>query len=347
MNIEFIMHGAISGQSFSKQDDMEYCKQFYGHMDTAELMCIDVAKGPLGVCSYCSYIRSGNVVAERTGSYLGMTVRIDGYVCTDVKRMWQVLDCVFHKMVVGKILMPIESVYKYCIDNFQCSLVEETERYFLSLFGSTFVSGDFRPISDKDVFAGTECVRLNLEDDDGLDVGSIIDRKARICLSPSYPTRRGESLKIRFNEMDKKLSHALQRQDQLTKELETTKQQLKESRSESQKARAQLEETKAKLEKTKRQPEKAEAKQPDGGPLPEKTQNNTHLQLKEKSETKGQMGEETGDVSSDKPKEGSQISGMLKYFSTETDQIIRMNFIISIAILLFLMIIEYGQYLMK
>lgn len=189
MNVEFIVHGVISGQSFSKQGDMEYCKQFYRTLDAETLMIVEVAKGSSGTCSYYNYLRSGNVVAEREGSYFGMTVRIDGFFCTDVKRVWQVLDCVFQKAVVGKILRPLVGKYKYCISSFQCATVTEVENRFLSLFGSTFNSDDFRPISEKDISLGAECVRLNPEVvTEGFDVEGLIRKRVKIYLSPSYPS---------------------------------------------------------------------------------------------------------------------------------------------------------------
>ena len=196
MNVEFIVHGVISGQSFSKQGDIEYCKQFYGPQDAGKLMTMEVAKGPSGVCSYYNYLRSGNVVAEREGSYFGMTVRIDGYLCTDEERMWMVLDCVFQKAVVGRILRPLAGKYKYCIDSFQCVAVTEVENRFLSLFGSSFNSDDFRPISEKDISLGAECVRFNPEDvTEGFDVDGCIRRGVKIYLSPSYPSVAEVNLK--------------------------------------------------------------------------------------------------------------------------------------------------------
>lgn len=231
MNVEFIVHGVISGQSFSKQGDIEYCKQFYGPQDAGKLMTMEVAKGPSGVCSYYNYLRSGNVVAEREGSYFGMTVRIDGFVCTDVARMWQVFNCVFDKTVLGKILERTSRGYKYCIGGFGCPAVEETERHFLNLFSNTFVSEDFLPISDENVFAGRECVKLNPLDTDGLDVVGITGRRAKVNLSPSYPTKQEEGKRreyeISINNLRKELKEARLREKELTTKIANIEGKLK------------------------------------------------------------------------------------------------------------------------
>ena len=109
MNVEFQIHGVLdNGQSFWKQDDRDYYQTFYSPQAKNSLMTVEVLRRPQGVCTYYNYLRYNNVVSRREGSYFGMSVRIDGEYCADVRGMYDILDNLFEKKIIGRILIPTD-----------------------------------------------------------------------------------------------------------------------------------------------------------------------------------------------------------------------------------------------
>ena len=108
MNVEFLIHGTLSdGQSSWKEIDVDYCLRFYTPTTTNEVMICEVEKHENGgISSYYNYLRYNNLTAlsGRSGSYFGITVRVDGAICCDVVNMYHLLDTLFTKCIVGSIL---------------------------------------------------------------------------------------------------------------------------------------------------------------------------------------------------------------------------------------------------
>jgi hypothetical protein len=147
MNVEFQIHGVLAaGQSVWKQDDMDYYQTFYAQRSENVLMTVDTLQRPHGLCTYYNYLRSNNVVSAREGSYFGMSVRIDGAFCIDVRGMYDILDNLFEKMVVGKILLPIEGGrFKFAVDRFEdlSDYLTQLEQNFFGMYSAFFALSDF------------------------------------------------------------------------------------------------------------------------------------------------------------------------------------------------------------
>lgn len=153
MNVEFLIHGTLSdGQSCWKKLDRLYCAKFYTENKNNELMMCEIVKQDNGtLSSYYSYLRYNNIEAKsgRTGSYFGMTVRIDDCLCSDVSNMYRIFENLFNKLIVGKILIPTSKYYMYQCNSFEeCDIIlKDVENSFVSLFTATFKSdNDFAPI---------------------------------------------------------------------------------------------------------------------------------------------------------------------------------------------------------
>ena len=119
MNVEFQIHGVLSsGQKTWKQEDKDYYAQFYSDQAEDVLMTVEIVNRPHGVSAYYNYLRNNNILSARVGSYFGMTMRIDGAFCRDVKSIYMILDNLFNKMIVGSLLVPKGDKYEYAIDSF-------------------------------------------------------------------------------------------------------------------------------------------------------------------------------------------------------------------------------------
>lgn len=193
MNIEFIIHGVLSsGQSVTDQNDKDYYKPFYCEQQESILMTVEVVDRPHGVSTYYNYLRYNNVISSRKGSYFGMTVRVDGSYCLDVKNMYLILDNLFNKMIVGKILRQVENNYEYIVDSFSVEK-EIIEQQFSNMFGSFFSSSDFKDISRKNVSAQKK-LTINPYDLTPSIVSDVFLSGVKLYLSTSYPSKQTQSV---------------------------------------------------------------------------------------------------------------------------------------------------------
>jgi hypothetical protein len=81
-------------------------------------------------------------MSDRTGSYFGMTVRIDDYICCDTANLYHLLDLLFKKFILGRILTELQGGgYKYQYDSFKScdSILRDVEQKFYTDFNFMFV----------------------------------------------------------------------------------------------------------------------------------------------------------------------------------------------------------------
>lgn len=193
MNIEFIIHGVLSsGQSVTDQNDKDYYKPFYCEQKESILMTVEVVDRPHGVSTYYNYLRYNNVISSRTGSYFGMTIRVDGSYCFDVKSMYLILDNLFNKMIVGKILRQYENNYEYIVDSFsnEKAIIEQQ---FSNMFGSFFSPLDFKDVSKKNV-SEQKKLTINPYDLTLSVVNEVFVNGGKLYLSTSYPSKQTQSV---------------------------------------------------------------------------------------------------------------------------------------------------------
>lgn len=193
MNIEFIIHGVLSsGQSITDQNDKDYYKAFYCEQKEDILMTVEVVDRPHGVSTYYNYLRYNNVISSRTGSYFGMTVRVDGSYCFDVKNMYLILDNLFNKMIVGKILRQCENKYEYIVNSFSNEKAR-IEQQFSNMFGSFFSPSDFRDVSKKNI-SEQKKLTINTYDLTTSVVNEVFTNRWKLYLSTSYPSKQTQSV---------------------------------------------------------------------------------------------------------------------------------------------------------
>lgn len=189
MNLEFQIHGVLSsGQARWKQDDKDYYSQFYSGRPEDVLMTVEIVNRPHGISTYYNYLRNNNILSSREGSYFGMTVRIDGAFCKDVRSIYMILDNLFNKMILGKILVPKgNDKYEYAIDsfaNYNDELVQ-IEKQFSNMFNAFFSPLDFFEISSAYASQGAK-FSSNISD---ITIGKTVEavkQKAKLYLSPLY-----------------------------------------------------------------------------------------------------------------------------------------------------------------
>lgn len=195
MNVEFLIHGVMSsGQTWWKQTDTDYYKQFYSGQAENNLMIVEVINRPHGISAYYNYLRNNNIQATREGAYFGMTVRIDGAYCLDVRTMYRMLDNLFNKMVVGTILKPTtDGRFEYAVPSFEAAKdkLERIEKQFSAMFTANLTQSDLTAISAAQVSKGTR-ININPLEADSQTVKNVIMQNAKIYTSPAFPSKESQ-----------------------------------------------------------------------------------------------------------------------------------------------------------
>lgn len=194
MNVEFQIHGVLSsGQKTWKQEDQDYYKQFYSDQTEDVLMIVEIVNRPHGVSTYYNYLRNNNILSARVGSYFGMTMRIDGAFCRDVKSIYMILDNLFNKMMVGSILVPKGDKYEYAIESFaaQNDYLLQVEKQFSNMLNAFCSPQDFFEISSAYTSQGTK-LNVNASEITIPTAVETIKQQAKLYLSPTYPSKAAQ-----------------------------------------------------------------------------------------------------------------------------------------------------------
>lgn len=194
MNVEFQIHGVLSsGQKTWKQEDQDYYKQFYSDQTEDVLMIVEIVNRPHGVSTYYNYLRNNNILSARVGSYFGMTMRIDGAFCRDVKSIFMILDNLFNKMMVGSLLVPKEDKYEYVIDSFAAKndYLLQVEKQFSNMLNAFCSTQDFFEISSAYTSQGMK-QSVNASEITIPTAVETIKQRAKLYLSPTYQSKAAQ-----------------------------------------------------------------------------------------------------------------------------------------------------------
>ena len=192
MNVEFQIHGVLSsGQARWKQEDKDYYTQFYSGQSVDTLMIVEIVNRPHGISTYYNYLLNNIILSARDGSYFGMTVRIDGAFCKDVKSIYMILDNLYNKMIVGNVLLSKNNgKYEYSIDSFSTysDYLKKVEAQFSNMFNAFFSPQDFVEISENYASQGSK-LSINASEITIPTAIEAVKQRAKIYLSPEYQSK--------------------------------------------------------------------------------------------------------------------------------------------------------------
>lgn len=130
---EFVFHGVPQGIDVWGTSGDSYYESFYNILDAFKnaqsAFVVEIRKDSNKFCSYYSYIRPQNVIAKggRTGSYFGMSLKVEGNYCTDVHSLFNLFDTIYAQKISGRLLSNNGNSERYLIANFKDVEEELTE----------------------------------------------------------------------------------------------------------------------------------------------------------------------------------------------------------------------------
>jgi hypothetical protein len=188
----------------------------------------------------------------RTGSYLGMTVRVDDCVCCDTANMYHLLDLLFRKFIVGQIIKELPNGYMYQCNSFQsCNdILLDVEQKFCTNFNSIFVSTDFAPIPNS-CSNSTSIKESNIVDVTCAKSKDALLRGCKLRISPLIMSTSAELYKSQYNQIQQASKMQIQEaQQECTRQLQQKSQEYQAAIASVSSSKAQLKDEIAKLQKT-------------------------------------------------------------------------------------------------
>lgn len=190
MDVEILLHGVPSGQDyFGIKEEQKLAESFYTSSNESVKLVVEARKNGNTPYVYYTYLRYKNIVGAggRSGSYIGITLRLDMYY-TDVVHMYNMLDIAFKKYIIGALLTPTGESYKYISPDFNSkkSEIEQLQQGILKLIETTCVFSKFLKIDNSYINQITNAPTCNIADITEGTMSATIKKYPKIILSPDY-----------------------------------------------------------------------------------------------------------------------------------------------------------------
>ena len=194
---EFVFHGVPQGHDSWGTSGDRYYESFYGIGDFCKgakaVLIVEIRKDATGFCSYYTYVRPQNVVAQggRTGSYFGMSLKIDGQYCTDVYSLFQLFDKIYEEKIVGSIIERTGNTEQYLVASFSDAgatlktIAQLADNQVKNNFASDF--DDIDALFTKQY--ATMSVYCNLDDVNSEAFFNTTRVYGKVFVSPEYPSK--------------------------------------------------------------------------------------------------------------------------------------------------------------
>lgn len=205
MKISIFIHGVPNGQRMWSTDGTDaIVTNFYGQGQGEDTKFVaEVKKNGGNVYAYYSYFKYNNVYAYdgRAGSYVGMTVRMDA-LCTDVINIYNVLDIVYNRDVLGRIVSCEGGKTRFIRPDLTEGDCKPIESSIVALLQGSLQSRSFTEVKEEMAKNGNAVI-LNPLDCDRANLVATLRQGTTIAISPQYDTIRESMIQ---QECQKKLT---------------------------------------------------------------------------------------------------------------------------------------------
>lgn len=195
---EFVFHGVPQGFDVWGTSGDSYYESFYNILDkfknAQSAFVVEIRKDSTKFCSYYSYIRPQNVIAEggRSGSYFGMSLKVEGNYCTDVHSLFNLFDTIYTQKISRRLLSNNENSERYLIANFKDAegVLTEISKLAISQIVANF-EGDFEVI-DSTFFTkrnASKSIYYNIDDVNCETFFNATKIYGKVYVSPVYASK--------------------------------------------------------------------------------------------------------------------------------------------------------------
>lgn len=190
MNVEILIHGVPQGQDyFGVEEERTYVDTFYDNSAESVKFVVEPKKTGNNTFVYYTYLRYKGIVGSggRPGSYFGLTLRIDKYY-QDVIHVYNMLEMVFKRYVVGALLSSSGESYKYLTSSFASKKteIEQLQQGLVQLIQGTCDWSKFVDIDAGFIHSVTSAASCNIADVTENALTTALKKYSKVVLSPDY-----------------------------------------------------------------------------------------------------------------------------------------------------------------
>ena len=225
MDIEVLLHGVPNGQDYyGIKEERRVVENFYNNSSEESKFYIEIRKNGDQVYCYYTYLRYKGLVGHggRPGSYFGLTLRMDEYY-KDVNHIYNVLEIIFKKYVLGTLLTPVGTSYKYTTPDFASKKteIEKIEKSLIQLIISTCVVSKFVKLDNSFVNQYSSLPSFNINEMDEENIILCLKKYSRIVASASYKTESEKQIDAKINDINSRQGGKIAEKEKIILEKET------------------------------------------------------------------------------------------------------------------------------
>lgn len=226
MDIEIFLHGVPNGQDFyGTKEEQANMGMFYDTSTESVKYVVETKKLGDKAYTYYSYLRYKGLIGAggRPGSYFGLTLRFDKYY-QDALHIYNLLEIIFKRYVVGNMLMQSGESYKYAVSNFADKTTEigQMQQALIQLIQATCIPAKFLNIDASFINPITAVPSVNIADISETAILASIKKYSKIVLSPDYETNIEKECKKKVQEAEGKGSSVIAQKDKTIAEKDGT-----------------------------------------------------------------------------------------------------------------------------
>ena len=218
MDVEILVHGVPDGQKYyGTKDEQTNMGLFYDNSQESVKFVVETKKQGSTAFVYYSYLRYKGMIEAggRLGGYFGLTLRLDKYY-QEAIHIYNLLEMVFKRYIVGSLLTPSGDGYKYTILDFasKASEIAQMQQMLIQLIQTTCSPNKFLDIDASFIHPISAAPRANITDVSDAAILASIKKYSKVVLSPDYELNIEKEYKKKIQEADGKGGNIIAEKDE-------------------------------------------------------------------------------------------------------------------------------------
>jgi hypothetical protein len=226
MDVEILIHGVPDGQKYyGTKDEQTNMGLFYDNSMESVKFVVETKKQGSTAFVYYSYLRYKGMIEAggRLGGYFGLTLRLDKYY-QDAIHIYNLLEIVFKRYIVGTLLTPSGEGYKYTVPDFasKASDIAQMQQALIQLIQTTCAPNKFLDIDASFIHPISAVPSANIADVSDAAILASIKKYSKVVLSPDYELNIEKEYKKKIQEAEGKGGNIVAEKDKKIAEKDST-----------------------------------------------------------------------------------------------------------------------------
>ena len=226
MDVEILIHGVPDGQKYyGTKEEQANMGLFYDNSKEAVKFVVETKKQGSTAFAYYTYLRYKGMIEAggRLGGYFGLTLRLDEYY-QDAIHIYNLLEIVFKRYIVGTLLTPSGDAYKYTVPDFaiKASEIAQMQQALMQLIQATCTKSKFLDIDASFIHPITAVPSANIADVSEAALLASIKKYSKVVLSPEYELNIVKEYKKKLQEAEGKGGNIVAEKDKKIADKDST-----------------------------------------------------------------------------------------------------------------------------